>query len=245
MWRNAQTLRRSPILEIWARSAAWSNWVLSHHNKWWNEGSLFQLGFYQPLILLCCMTPDSLNRKLGACCKNNSCRAATEVNSSSVAGLYLLVSLSLRGKIIFWNEDVEAKDRVKRGNNVTWTLDCHLIKRLTAKTDIPFIRRVEREALLQRQDALHLVLVRDAWINTISCTGKWISQVIGDEFTSGCCVSSGSYVFTPWKLNQISHKEVSFRPKQDRFLFFNLSYTYVMASPRSKIPTWTLTLTGN
>lgn len=142
-FRNAQTSHRSPVLQTRAHSTALLNWIVSHHNNFDGMSFLFQLGSYQQLIFLCCMTPESLNHKLGARFRHNSCWAAAEASLSSLAVFYLLlVSIALSALLdwkILWNEGIffyffikRAKASIcfcsLRGNSVPWTLDSHLIK---------------------------------------------------------------------------------------------------------------------
>lgn len=91
-FRNSSTSHRSPALHMRAHSTALLNWIVSHYNNFDGMSFLFQLGSYQQLISLCCMAPESLNHKLGACFRHNSCWAAAEASPSSLAGLYLLLA---------------------------------------------------------------------------------------------------------------------------------------------------------
>lgn len=91
-FRNSSTSHRSPALHMRAHSTALLNWIVSHYNNFDGMSFLFQLGSYQQLISLCCMAPESLNHKLGARFRHNSCWAAAEASPSSLAGLYLLLA---------------------------------------------------------------------------------------------------------------------------------------------------------
>ena len=110
-FRNSSTSHRSPALHMRAHSTALLNWIVSHYNNFDGMSFLFQLGSYQQLILYCCMAPESLNHKLGARFRHNSCWAAAEASPSSLAGLYLLLaslacSLALLRRKIPWNDGI-------------------------------------------------------------------------------------------------------------------------------------------
>lgn len=177
---------------------------------------LFQLGSYQQLIFLCCMAPESLNHKLGARFRHNSCWAAAEASPSSLAGLYLLLASLARSLA----RSPLQKDSLKWWNLVFFCqrAKAPFVFRAWEETMSPehsifsWLRGPQRDALPRlhmesweggsasklresRKGVLHLVLAGDALINEISCWRRmafWISEVIGDVFqglhtASGCC----------------------------------------------------------